>query len=86
MKLILINASLSPTTNDIIIICNNVRTVNRTCRLLDVQSVDGRYAQEMVFYLVFEHMERDLDSFIRTCPPPGMGIEVIKVSACMQVE
>eukprot|EP00731_Ephydatia_muelleri_P013656 Em0007g966a len=47
-------------------------------RLLDVHSTEGRYEHDWVFYLVFEHMERDLECFIAKCPPPGMNENVIK--------
>lgn len=49
-------------------------------RLLDVQSSTGRYKHETVFYMVFEHMEQDLDQFIKLCPPPGMQENVVRVS------
>lgn len=47
-------------------------------RLLDVQSAEGRYHNEHVFYLVFEHMDQDLDQFIRDCPSPGMDEMLIR--------
>ena len=48
--------------------------------LLDVQSTEGRYHSEHIFYLVFEHMDQDLDQFIRACPSPGMNETIIRVS------
>ena len=50
------------------------------CRLLDVHSTEGRYEHQLIIYMVFEHMDQDLDQFIRQCPPPGMDDGVIKVS------
>ncbi|CAI7988704.1 Cyclin-dependent kinase 4 [Geodia barretti] len=47
-------------------------------RLLDVQSAEGRYRNEQIFYLVFEHMDQDLDQFIRACPSPGMNETIIR--------
>lgn len=47
-------------------------------RLLDVHSVEGRYPQEVVFYLVFEHMDQDLDQFIRLSPSSGMDKLIVK--------
>ena len=50
------------------------------CRLLDVQSTEGRFETELIFYMVFEYMEQDLDHFIRQCPTPGLEEGVVKVS------
>lgn len=50
------------------------------CRLLDVQSTEGRFETELIFYMVFEYMEQDLDHFIKQCPAPGLGEGVVKVS------
>jgi hypothetical protein len=33
----------------------------------------------MVLYLVFEHVDQDLNSFIERCPAPGLGPDRIKV-------
>ena len=55
--------------------------------MLDVQSAEGRYHNEQIFYLVFEHMDQDLDQFIRDCPSPGMNETLIRVSRhtiCME--
>ena len=49
------------------------------CRLLDVQSSEGRFENEHIFYMVFEYMEQDLDRFIKKCPAPGMEEGVVKV-------
>jgi len=38
-------------------------------RLLDICH-GPRYDQEMVLYLVFEHVEQDLSTFLKLCPPP----------------
>ena len=50
-----------------------------TCRLLDVQSSEGRFENELIFYMVFEYMEQDLDHFIRQYPAPGMEENLVKV-------
>ena len=49
------------------------------CRLLDVHSSEGRYEGELIFYMVFEYMEQDLDHFIRQYPAPGMEESIVKV-------
>lgn len=38
-------------------------------RLLDICH-GPRYYKEMVLYLVFEHIEKDLSTFLEHCPPP----------------
>ena len=48
-------------------------------RLLDVIHINGRYPHEMILYLVFEHMEQDLDCFIQSSFPAGIGEETVKV-------
>ncbi len=35
----------------------------------------------MVLYLVFEHVDQDLNSFIERCPAPGLGPDRIKVGS-----
>jgi len=40
-------------------------------RLLDICH-GPRYDREMVLYLVFEHIEQDLSTFLENCPPPGL--------------
>ena len=37
-----------------------------------------RYDTEMVLYLVFEHVDQDLNQYIEKCPPPGLAPERIK--------
>lgn len=32
----------------------------------------------MVLYLVFEHVDQDLNAYLERCPPPGLGAEKIK--------
>ena len=49
-------------------------------RLLDVIPISGRYPHEMILYLVFEHMEQDLDCFIQNSFPAGIGEDIIRVS------
>ena len=47
-------------------------------RLLDIchgQRIDGR---EMNLFLVFEHVDQDLNQYIERCPPPGLAPERIK--------
>jgi cyclin-dependent kinase 6 len=34
--------------------------------------------REMVLYLVFEHVDQDLNLYIEKCPPPGLAPERIK--------
>ena len=34
--------------------------------------------REMVLYLVFEHMDQDLNLYLQHCPPPGLGPDRIK--------
>ena len=50
-----------------------------------MQSTEGRYHNEHIFYLVFEHMDLDLDQFIKDCPPPGMNEDIVRVSECVCV-
>lgn len=33
----------------------------------------------MTLYLVFEHIEQDLATYLAQCPKPGMSSEIIKV-------
>ena len=37
-----------------------------------------RYDAEMVLYLVFEHVEQDLATFVQKCPPPGLPPAKVK--------
>ena len=37
-----------------------------------------RYDREMILYLVFEHVEQDLSSYLAKCPPPGLGAERVR--------
>jgi len=46
-------------------------------RLLDICH-GQRQDREMVLYLVFEHMDQDLNLYIQRCPSPGLGSERIK--------
>lgn len=46
-------------------------------RLLDV--CHGQCTEtEMFLFLVFEHLEQDLASYIENCPPPGLGSERVR--------
>jgi cyclin-dependent kinase 6 len=49
-------------------------------RLLDICH-GQRLEREMVLYLVFEHVDQDLNSFIEKCPSPGLGPDRIKAGA-----
>ena len=46
-------------------------------RLLDICH-GPRYDREMVLYLVFEHVEQDLNTFLEHCPPPGLPADKVK--------
>jgi len=46
-------------------------------KLLDICH-GPRYDREMVLYLVFEHVDRDLNAYLERCPPPGLGPARIK--------
>jgi len=46
-------------------------------RLLDICH-GQRMDREMVLYLVFEHVDQDLNLYIEKCPPPGLAPERIK--------
>merc|ERR1712062_19029 len=37
-----------------------------------------RQEREMVLYLVFEHVDQDLNAYLAKCPPPGLGQDKIK--------
>merc|ERR1712062_955567 len=37
-----------------------------------------RQEREMVLYLVFEHVDQDLNAYLSKCPPPGVGQDKIK--------
>lgn len=54
---------------------------NCTCfnRLLDI--CHGNIEQEKLFvlYLVFEHVDQDLSTYLQNCPSPGLGPDKIKV-------
>lgn len=46
-------------------------------RLLDICH-GQRLDREMVLYLVFEHVDQDLNLYIERCPPPGLAPDRIK--------
>jgi len=46
-------------------------------RLLDICH-GQRLDREMVLYLVFEHMDQDLNLYLQRCPSPGLGPDRIK--------
>jgi hypothetical protein len=37
------------------------------------------HEQQLVLYMVFEHVDQDLASYLERCPSPGLGAERIKV-------
>ncbi|XP_067004111.1 cyclin-dependent kinase 4 [Anabrus simplex] len=48
-------------------------------RLLDIchgQRLENE--QQLVLFLVFEHLEQDLASYMERCPPPGLGANRVK--------
>lgn len=48
-------------------------------RLLDIcHGQTFEREQQLVLYLVFEHVDQDLSTYIERCPPPGLGSERIK--------
>merc|ERR1719333_1581963 len=46
-------------------------------RLVDICH-GPRHDREMVLYLVFEHMDQDLNAYLAKCPPPGLAEDKIK--------
>lgn len=46
-------------------------------RLLDICH-GQRLDREMVLYLVFEHVDQDLNTYIEKCPAPGLGPDTVK--------
>lgn len=46
-------------------------------RLIDICH-GPRYDREMVLYLVFEHVDQDLNNYLEKCPAPGLSPEKIK--------
>lgn len=46
-------------------------------RLVDICH-GPRYEREMVLYLVFEHVDQDLNAYLERCPPPGLEADKIK--------
>lgn len=51
-------------------------------RLLDVVHGPRLYNERfMTLYLVFEHIEQDLATYMARCPKPGMSSEIVKVSS-----
>ena len=48
-------------------------------RLLDIcHGPRTRDDKELVLYLVFEHVEQDLETFLKHCPPPSLPPEKVK--------
>ncbi|VVC26993.1 Hypothetical protein CINCED_3A007111 [Cinara cedri] len=51
-------------------------------KLLDVVHGPRLYNERcMTLYLVFEHIEQDLATYMARCPKPGMSSEIVKVSS-----
>ena len=49
-------------------------------RLLDIcQGRNLAHEKQFILFLVFEHVEQDLYTFLQKCPPPGLGPDKIKV-------
>ena len=46
-------------------------------RLLDI-CPGPKYDKEMMLYLIFEHVEQDLEKFLKNCPAPGLPKEKVK--------
>jgi len=46
-------------------------------RLIDICH-GPRYDREMVLYLVFEHVDQDLNAYLERCPAPGLAPDKIK--------
>ena len=47
-------------------------------RLLDITHGQRR-DREMSLHLIFEHIHQDLATYLEKCPPPGLGLDRIKV-------
>jgi len=47
-------------------------------KLEDICHSSHRNDREMVLYLVFEHLDQDLNAYLTKCPPPGLGQDKIK--------
>lgn len=54
------------------------------CRLLDIcHGPRLEHEQQLVLYMVFEHVDQDLATYLERCPSPGLSAERIKVTpAC----
>lgn len=51
-------------------------------RLLDIcHGETFEKEHQLVLYLVFEHVDQDLATYIERCPPPGLGAARIKVTS-----
>ena len=46
-------------------------------RLLDI-CPGPKYDKEMMLYLIFEHVEQDLEKFLKNCPAPGLPRDKVK--------
>lgn len=69
-------------SSKLLINCHRVSglTVVLSDRLLDVCPGQQNAPERCFFlYLVFEHMEQDLATYLERCPSPGLGPERIRV-------
>ena len=49
-------------------------------RLLDIcHGKQLENERQLILFLVFEHVEQDLDTYLQKCPAPGIGPDRIKV-------
>lgn len=50
-------------------------------RLLDIcHGHNLQQEKQFILFLVFEHVEQDLCTYLQNCPPPGLGPDIIKAS------
>lgn len=63
--------------------CIRILNVSFQCvpvRLLDIcHGPRLEHEQQLVLYMVFEHIDQDLANYLERCPPPGLGADRIKV-------
>ena len=49
-------------------------------RLLDIcHGPRLEHEQQLILYMVFEHVDQDLATYLERCPAPGLSAERIKV-------
>ncbi|CAG2180722.1 unnamed protein product, partial [Oppiella nova] len=55
-------------------------------RLLDIcHGKRLEHERQLILFLVFEHVEQDLATYLLNCPPPGIGPDRIKVELLYQL-